>query len=316
MKLSLAPIHGMTLAHYRNVYDEIFGHIDTYYAPFIATTHMRKSASKVFNDILPKNNNSNIDLIPQLIGNSASDFRHFTSVITKMGYKEINWNIGCPFPRVTKKTKGSGLLEHPQMIDEFLSEVCKDDNYKLSVKLRLGYSNLSEGIKVVDVLNNYPLKGLTIHGRIGIQKYEGVVDLDGFEALRSISKHEITYNGDIYDHSDFKNILERFPMIDNFMIGRGALRNPFLASEIKSVITPNDIKIKKMKAFHDSIYRYTNENTSADIYLISRMKEFWIYASKHLSPDGSFMNQVEQCKTKDQYDRYVDGMFEDMKWHG
>lgn len=315
MKLSLAPIHGMTLAHYRNVYNEIFGHIDTYYAPFIATTHMRKSASKVFSDILPENNNKSLDLIPQLIGNSASDFRHFASVISEMGYKEINWNIGCPFPRVTKKTKGSGLLEHPDMIDEFLSEVCRDDSYKLSVKLRLGYSDLSEGIKVIDVLNNYPLKDITIHGRVGIQKYEGVVDLDGFEALRSMSKHEVTYNGDIYNHEDFKNIQTRFPMIDNFMMGRGALRNPFLASEIKGIVTPDNIKLEKMKAFHDSLYKHTDENTSADIYMCSRMKEFWVYASKHIDPDGSFMNSVEQCRTKDDYDRCVDGMFRRMKWY-
>lgn len=316
MKLSLAPIHGMTLAHYRNIYNEIFGHIDSYYAPFIATTHMRKANSKVFKDILVENNTSSIDLIPQLIGNNADDFNYFASVIANKGYDEINWNIGCPFPRVTKKTKGSGLLEHPEMVDDFLSKVTSNSsNYKISVKLRLGYTDLRQGIEIVGLLNRYPLKNITIHGRVGIQKYEGVVDLDGFETLRSMSEHEVIYNGDIYNHDDFKKIHEHFPMIDNFMMGRGALRNPFLASEIKGIITPDDIKKEKMKIFHDNMYKYTADNTSADIYLCSRMKEFWIYASRHLDKDGSFISQIEQCRTRDEYDECVDGMFSNFKWY-
>lgn len=315
MKLSLAPIHGMTLAHYRNTYHEIFANIDSYYAPFIATTHMRKKKSNIFRDILTKNNNPNIDLIPQLIGNNADDFSYFASVIADMGYREINWNIGCPFPRVTKKIKGSGLLEHPHMIENFLSKLFFDKDYEISVKLRLGYANLTEGIKVINILNKYPLKNITIHGRVGTQKYEGTVDHDAFENLRAMSRHDVIYNGDIYKHSDFKAIKAKYPMIDSFMIGRGALRNPFMASEIKGVITPDNIKKEKMRKFHDSIYRHTDENTSAEIFLCSRMKEFWIYAAWHLDNDGSFIKNIEQCRTRGQYDECVDKMFSEFKWY-
>ncbi len=56
-------------------------------------------------------------------------------------------DIGCPFHTVTKKTKGSGILPHPDLIKAFLDEVCKDTTYDLTIKMRLGLHHLDEGIK-------------------------------------------------------------------------------------------------------------------------------------------------------------------------
>lgn len=314
MKLYLAPIHGTTLSPYRNIYSEIFGGFDLYCAPFIATTSMRKASSPIFKDILKEFNNENVDLIPQLIGNNGSDFSYFASVISSKGYDEINWNIGCPFPRVANKKKGSGILPYPDMIRRFLDEVCLDDSYGLSVKLRLGMYDLSEGIEVIDILNEYPLKGITIHGRVGTQKYEGVVDYDGFDHLRASSCHEVTYNGDIFTHTDFINVQNKFPTIDKFMIGRGALKNPFLASSIKGDFTPDDIKVKKMKEFHDQIYKKTKITTSSDFYLCSRMKEFWASAYTHLESNDDFIRNIEKTITSTDYTRLVENMFEKANW--
>ncbi len=105
MKLSLAPIQGMTIAPFRNAYADIFEGIDLFYAPFITTTESHKTGPGLFKDILPESNFSTERVIPQLLGNDGDEFSHFASIITDMGYEEINWNIGCPYPMVTKKKK-------------------------------------------------------------------------------------------------------------------------------------------------------------------------------------------------------------------
>lgn len=310
MKLSLAPIQGMTIAYYRNLYAEIFGGIDDYYSPFIATTSMRKDSLALFKDILPGVNNSSLNIIPQLLGNNGSDFRYFASKIVDLGYSELNWNIGCPFPMVTKKKKGSGILPHPDMIKELLDEVCQDDSYDLTVKMRLGLDDPEEGIKVVELLNDYPLKGVIIHGRTGVQKYTGHVDLDSFETLYSACNHEMTYNGDIYTFDDYEKIQARFPKIDNFMLGRGALRDPFLPSTIKGNRVPTEEKLSKIKEFHDTVFSNYINVLSGDKHLLDKMKEFWTYLTVHVDPSGKYMKKIRKCNTSAAYLDIVNQMLD------
>lgn len=310
MKLTLAPIQGMTLAYYRNLYNEIFGGIDAYYSPFIATTSMRKDSLSLFKDLLPEANDDTLDIIPQLLGNNGADFRYFASKIVDLGYNEINWNIGCPFPMVTNKKKGSGILPYPDMIKKFLDEVCLDDSYDLTVKMRLGLDDLEEGIRVVELLNEYPLNGVIIHGRTGKQKYTGHVDLDSFGILNSACKHEVTYNGDIFTFDDFKKIQEQFPSINNFMLGRGALRDPFLPSAIKGNNISSDNKIIKIKEFHDAVYDHYKNILSGDQHLFDKMKEFWMYTSIHLDPNGKFMKKIKKSRTTAAYLDVVNQMLD------
>lgn len=310
MKLSLAPIQGMTVAHYRNLYAKIFGGIDAYYAPFIGTTSMKKVNPAAFKDILPEFNNNTHTTVPQLIGNNGANFKHYASAIVDLGYKEINWNIGCPYPTVTKKKKGSGILPYPDMITNFLDEVCQDNSYNLTIKMRLGLNTLEEGIKVIELLNDYPLSGVIIHGRTGIQKYSGHVDLDAFDILYSACKHEVTYNGDIFSLDDFNKIHERFPSIDNFMLGRGALRDPFLPSIIKGNSLSADEKFVKIKEFHDAIYNHYAIILSGETHLCDRMKEFWMYTSASIDPSGKYMKKIKKCRTCAAYLTIVSQMFE------
>jgi tRNA-dihydrouridine synthase len=301
MKLHLAPIQRMTIASQRSNYSAIFGGIDSYYAPFIDTSHMRNPNCSVFKDILPENNPDFPTLIPQLLGNKGADFNFFASTIAAMGYNEINWNIGCPFPRVTKKKKGSGILSHPDMIQRFLDEVCKDKNYDLSIKMRLGFHSPDEGLEVIELLNDYPVKGIILHARTGIQRYGGHVDLESFEMLTSASKHPITYNGDIFTVDDYFKIQEQFPLINDFMIGRGALMDPFLPSAIKGNHLSSTDKYKKIILYHDSLYSYYRNENPDDQSLLGKMKSFWSYTSFQIDPSGEFLKKVRQCNTLADY---------------
>lgn len=313
MKLFLAPIQGMTNAFYRNLYAELFGGIDTYYAPFIATTSMRKSKSPLFRDVLPENNPDLDNVVPQLLGNNGENFRYFASIIADMGYDEINWNIGCPYPTVTKKKKGSGILPHPDMIKAVLDEACKETSYQITVKTRLGLDHLEEGLKVIEVLNDYPLKGVILHGRVGAQKYEGTVDLDAFDTLYQACQHNMTYNGDIFTFDDYQRIQKRFPDIDKFMLGRGALRDPFLPSIIKNNGQTGSNEMATVIKFHDAVLSHYETVLSGDKHVCDKMKEFWTYLSVHLDPSGKLLKKFKKTKNKAKYMSLVSEVFSQTK---
>lgn len=295
MKLFLAPLQSMTTACYRNAFARIFGGIDEYYAPFIATAVHEKVPHSLLKDLLPERNDTGLKVIPQLLGNNGADFRTFASAIAALGYKEINWNIGCPFPMVTNKKKGAGILPYPEMIKEFLDTVCSHNTYTLTVKMRLGLNHPEEGLPVMEVLNQYPLGGVILHARTGIQMYTGKVDQGSFEAMASACKHQITYNGDIVTCSDFLQVSRRFPAVNNFMLGRGALRDPFLPAAIKGKIIPAQNKMDRIRALHAEIFDYYKSILSGDRHVCDKMKEFWSYLSVHTDKDGRFMKKLKKC---------------------
>jgi tRNA-dihydrouridine synthase len=308
--LFLAPLQSITIAHYRNLYAEIFGGIDAYYSPFIATAPPYKSSPALFKDLLPEANTPGLVLVPQLLGNNGTDFRYFAHQIVDMGYTTINWNIGCPYPMITNKEKGSGILPYPRRIEAFLDEVCQDSTYDLSIKMRLGLYDLEEGVKVIQLLNNYPIKEIIIHGRTGAQKYTGHCDLDAFENLYLECHHQVTYNGDIFTLDDFNTLQKRFPKINNFMLGRGALRDPFLPAEIKGNIVSRPQKLTKIRAFHDGIYNYYKHLVSGDKHLCDKMKEFWQYTSAPLDPTGKYLKKIKKATKASIYLAVVEEMFE------
>ncbi len=301
MKLYLAPVQGMTVAGYRNAFARIFGGIDGFYSPFVATADHKKISTSLLKDLLPEYNVAPVRVIPQLLGNNGDDFRIFSSAIYEMGYKEINWNIGCPFPMVTNKKKGSGILPYPDMIKNFLDIVCTGKPYTLTVKMRLGLNSSEEGLRVIEILNQYPLGGVIIHARTGVQMYAGRVDPDSFGALASACRHQITYNGDIFTYDDFIRISKRFPYIENFMLGRGALSDPFLPALIKGKAVPSAHKMSIIKEFHDGIYTYYQNILSGDKHLCDKMKEFWSYISVHTDRDGKLMKKIKKCHTSANY---------------
>jgi tRNA-dihydrouridine synthase len=309
MKIFLAPLQGMTMAAYRNAFARHFGGIDEYYSPFISTSAGEKVNRLLLKDILPENNESSVKLVPQILGNDGIQFKAFAEDISKLGYSRINWNIGCPFPMVTGKKKGAGILSYPEMIKKVLDTVCSGCSYTITVKMRLGMENPEEGMRVMEVLNEYPLGGVIIHARTGRQMYKGNVDLDAFYELATLCNHEITYNGDIFTYNDFLHIIERFPSVKNFMLGRGALRNPFLPSVIKG----NTIELKNktgiVKAFHDEIFNYYRNRLSGDKHLCDKMKEFWDYMHTHFEQNGKFIKKIRKCNRVSEYVKLVDEIF-------
>jgi len=309
MKLFLAPLQGMTVSGYRNAFAKHFGAIDEYYSPFIATSTLIKVNKQLLKDILPENNDPSVKLIPQILGNDGVQFKDFADAISNMGYSEINWNIGCPYPTVTSKKKGAGMLQYPDMIKSVLDIACSSSSYKVTVKMRLGMENTQEGMNVVEVLNEYPLGGVIIHARTGIQMYKGDVNLDDFSKLASSCNHETTYNGDIFTYDDFLFISERLPFVENFMLGRGALRDPFLPLSIKGKTVPSEKKIGIVKEFHDEVFNYYKSRVSGDKHLCDKMKEFWDYMYLHLDQNGKIIKRVKKCRRIDDYIGLVNQMF-------
>lgn len=233
--LILAPMQGLTELMFRKVYHRCFpGALDYAISPFLSLTHGNLTeAWEKIDDVLPEPNRDSIPVIPQILGKEPVEFIDLANRLFDIGYTEINWNIGCPMRRVTAKHRGSGILPYPDEVDRILGQVIPQLKPRLSVKMRLGLKSPDEIFNLIPVLNNYPLPNVTIHPRTGRQQYTGQVDLDTFSRALPLLHHKVIYNGDICTPADYRRISQRFPSIQEFMIGRGILYDPLLPLKIK-----------------------------------------------------------------------------------
>ncbi|MEA3504761.1 MAG: tRNA-dihydrouridine synthase family protein [Bacteroidota bacterium] len=308
----LAPLQGLTDAVYRKVYSKYFSGIDIAYTPYISLNEKNPiKASKTLK--LIDRGNVSFKVFPQLLTNKAEAIIDFAASLTKHKINNINLNMGCPYPIVTKKKKGAGMLPEPKLIDDILQKVFSSNfDSHLSIKLRLGFFNKNEIIEVINVLNNYPLSEIIIHPRIGTEYYTGKVDLDFFEKCMHLSKHTVIYNGDIFSADDYVRIKNRFPEITSWMLGRGILQNPWLPQQIKNA--KNNYSEEVFRTFHiDLMESISDLKRDKDIFP-QRMKEYWWYFAKSFDSSEKIFNQIKKINSKEEYYTTTENILTNHKW--
>ncbi|MGE5257017.1 MAG: tRNA dihydrouridine synthase [Hyphomicrobiales bacterium] len=313
-RLLLAPLKGFTDAVFRKTYAEHFDGFDAAMAPFVATVAADRLTDKHVRDLVP-HRNAGMPVEPQLLGNTAEDFIFLARHLFDMGYPDVNWNLGCPFRPVTKKRRGSGLLPFPEQVNEFLDKTLRALPGRLSIKMRLGRTQPDEILRLLPVLNRYPLKEITIHPRTARQMYAGQPDLDMFQLCLEQSRHRVVYNGDITDLQGFRALAARFPNVDSWMIGRGALSNPFLPAIIKNGRNGVAGKVEKFKAFYDDLFARYQERLCGPGHLLDRMKGFWTYFTRAFTNGPEMERRIHHTFNLPRYLEIVERFFrEDARW--
>ena len=272
-----APLQGYTEAIYRNAHASVFGGIEAYYTPFV---RFEKNIfrPKDIREISPENN-SVPHLIPQLLASKCDQAESILALFIEKGYREVDLNLGCPFPLLAKRHYGSGLLPHSEEVEALLKVVNNHPDIQFSVKMRLGWEDSKECLNALSILNDLPLKHICLHPRIGKQQYKGEVDMNGFTTFYEACKHPIIYNGDITSRTEIEELTQRFPKLGGVMIGRGLLANPALALEYQlgKSLDHNDL-IQRTRTLHQEVFqRYQERLEGGDGQLLLKMKAFWEY---------------------------------------
>ncbi len=174
------------------------------------------------------------------------------------------------------------------------------------MKMRLGYDTTEEILDVLPILDQYPIKNIAIHARIGKQLYKGGVHLDAFQHCIDNTKHKLYYNGDITSVKKFQEMQERFPTIDHWMIGRGLIADPFLPGMIKNnaVEYPKN-KIELFSAFHDTLYQGYSESLSGSTHILLKMHHLWEYFSVIFSNPHKVHKNIKKSKSIRNYEATV-----------
>lgn len=304
MEIYLAPLQGLTDWIFRESFTQHIGNFDKTFTPFVRVQNGDFYRPSQCNDLLPEHNMFQKP-IPQFLGNNADSFKRFEELCHEHNYDEANINMGCPFPMVTGKRMGAGLLAQPAELTKLLEGIFADTKLKISIKCRLGQENPTEFEPLIPIFNEFPLEEIILHPRVGKQQYKGEVDMDAFARYAPQLKHSVCYNGDILTVGDVEGIQSLVPQINKVMIGRGMLQNPFLLAEIKKQELTKSQKTLMLRNFHLSIIEHCKQKYSGDLHMLKRLEELWEYQSEGFENGHKIYKQVKKSKTLAQYETVV-----------
>ena len=297
MQFYLAPMEGVTGQLYRNLYHEMFAPFDKYFTPFLTPTQEHILTPRQYREIAPERNRA-LPLVPQLLTRDADAFVWAAGVLADLGYQEVNLNLGCPSGTVVSKGKGSGMLRDPEQLDAFLDTVFSGARIKISVKTRLGLSQPEEFARILEIYNRYPLSELILHPRVREDQYRGPVRLDAFLQALPRCRMPVCYNGDIFRRADLQRLLEQAPQISRVMLGRGAVANPGLVSQLRG---GPGLTREQLTAFHDRLYAAVRAQISGERAVLFKMREYWAYFSTLFEQAP---RQLKKIRKAEHFDRY------------
>ena len=164
----------------------------------------------------------------QIFGEDSERLVKACQYVERLGADFVDLNLGCPVPKIVKKGAGSAMCRDPLSLGKILSAMVKSVKIPVTIKIRTGWDSESRNaLEVVKCAHEAGVAWVAIHGRTRAQGYSGLADWDLIGEIKAKSPLPIIGNGDIITAEDAIEKMRKYG-VDAVMIGRGALRNPFI----------------------------------------------------------------------------------------
>jgi tRNA-dihydrouridine synthase B len=309
IRIYQAPLQGLTDFTFRNAVSETFGGVDKYFIPYLSFGKGSEIKKSQLREVFPENN-QNLPVIPQVLFSDVEELIDLIAILMDFGYPEINLNLGCPYPMATNKGRGAAWLLKPEALNDILSHLfAKNFPVKFSVKMRAGMNSDQDAKAIFEVINQFPIEELIFHPRTASQMYDGKANPQLYAEAVSMLKHSIVYNGDLFSVSDFQELKTLLPAQNTWMIGRGLLINPALATQLKGEILEPKALRKKMREFHDLIFESYSSRLDGSGHILMKMNQFWTYFCESFENPHKAMKLVKKSSNLLKYNAAVTDIF-------
>ena len=193
-----------------------------------------------------------------------------------------------------------------------LEQVFEKIDIQFSVKCRLGYFSPDEINAIIPIFNKFPLSELIIHPRIGKQLYKSEADVERFKALIPYINAPLVYNGDIFSVDSFKRISETVKPVNQFMLGRGILANPFLAEDICRDASNASARKERLHAYILDLYEDRLRHAGGNPKVLGRMKELWSYLMNSFEEPQVVWRKIKKINALKEYEEAVETIFKEI----
>ena len=237
--LALAPMQDVTTLPFMRVIAR-YGGPEVYWTEYFRV-HGDSRPEKWILDSITKNPTAR-PVVAQLIGNDIPALVRTAKLLQKYPVAAIDLNLGCPAPIVYRKCAGGGLLREPQKIDAILGALRDAVTIPFTVKTRIGFASPAEFDALLPLFAKHPIDLLTVHARTVAQMYRPGVRYDLIAQAARAMRCPVLLNGNVFSAAQAKQLLAETG-VRGLMIGRGAIRNPWLFDQIRAELRGEKIKL-------------------------------------------------------------------------
>ena len=300
--LILAPMAGVTDVAFRSLAIECGA--DYAVTEMVSAKAMSYENVKTF-DLLKTAPNEKIKVV-QIFGDDPDIMGNMCKVLAK-DFDIIDINMGCPAPKIVKNNSGSALMKDEDLAYRIIKSCVDSVDIPITVKFRKGFDDKHiNAVSFAKMCERAGAKAITIHGRTREQYYEGKVDLDIIKAVKEAVDIPVIANGDVCDIDSYRYMLD-YTHADAVMIGRGALGNPAIFSELLGMDNIPDklYFIKKHIAMLREIY--------SDAFVTAHMRKHVLWYLKGKNGANKIKVQVSTEKDIDKVIEIVTNFFENVE---
>ncbi len=239
----------------------------------------------------------------QLFGSEPESMAQAAAFVENMGVADIiDINFGCSVKKVIKQGAGVALMKEPKTSDAILRAVRKATALPLTIKIRSGWEGSGrQAFAIAEIAQNAGVDAIAIHPRTAAQGFKGRANWDHIQQLKQTLKIPVIGNGDINSVEDAARMLAQ-TNCDAVMVGRAAMSNPYLLSQIEEYVskgtykepTPGEI-FRKMERLIELYVAYFGETHA---YRMLRGRLTWFV--KGLPGCSSFRRDLARIETSGQ----------------
>ena len=182
----------------------------------------------------------------QLFGSDADIIADMAKRIEEKPFAILDFNMGCPVPKVVNNGEGSALMQNPKLVEEILSKLVKAINKPVTVKFRKGFDDEHvNAVEIAKIAEACGVAAVAVHGRTRQQYYSGKADWDIIRQVKEAVSIPVIGNGDVDSPQKAKAMLEETGC-DGIMIGRACQGNPWIFREIATYLETGQIPARPL----------------------------------------------------------------------
>jgi tRNA-dihydrouridine synthase B len=295
--LALAPMQDVTDWDFWKLVQGFGG------ADFYVTEYFRVHAdSRLEKDILRSvvDNPTGRPVVAQMIGNDVPSLVRSAKELQQSSAVAIDLNLGCPAPIVYKKCAGGGLLRDLALVDRILGALRDAVTVKLTVKTRIGFDDPRVFEELLPILDRHQIDLLTVHGRTVKEMYRSEVHYDYIARAVEVMSCPVIANGNVYSAQKAADVLEETGAA-GLMIGRGAIRNPWMFRQIREQLSGKPVYLPKGRevlSYIDALYEAVTSDAVAELYRVQKMKKYLNFIGLGVEPTGAFLHAMRRVTTR------------------
>jgi tRNA-dihydrouridine synthase len=296
--LALAPMQDVTTLGFMRVIAR-YGGPDVYWTEYFRV-HGDSRPEKWILDSITKNPTGK-PVVAQLIGNDIPALVRTAKLLQQFPVAAIDLNLGCPAPVVYRKCAGGGLLREPQRIDAILGALREAVRVPFTVKTRTGFASPDEFDALLPVFAKHPIDLLTVHARTVAQMYRPGVRYDLIARAARELRCPVLLNGNVFSAAQAEQLLAETG-VRGLMIGRGAIRNPWLFDQIRAQLRGEKIKFPSGRDVLAYVHELWDNEVSPGVKepaQVQRMKKFMNFIGEGLG--GKFLFEIRRAPATSEF---------------